>query len=120
LFAHDLHVTLAVATVVAMAVVACEAAFRAVSAKPPRRFAEAVSVIAVILVGMTAAGGLAILTRGERPREWLHFVYAAFAFILVPFGDAMTARASPRRRALARLVTALVALGVVARLFATG
>jgi hypothetical protein len=120
LFAHDLHVALAAATVGAMVFVAIEAAIRVVSARPPGRFAAAASAIVLVVVGMTAAGGLAILTRGERPKELLHFAYAAFAFVLIPFGDALTPRAAPRRRAAARLLFAVVALGVIARLFATG
>jgi hypothetical protein len=103
-----------------MVVAAGEAAVRAVSAKPPGRFASVMLATAVILVGMTAAGGLAILTRGDRPREVLHFVYAAFAFVLIPVGDSLTMRATPRRRAVARFLAALIALGVIARLFATG
>jgi len=39
---------------------------------------------------------------------------------LVPLADSLTAQASPRRRALARFLGALVAAGVIARLFATG
>jgi hypothetical protein len=118
LFAHDLHVALAVATLVAMVVVAVEAALRAISGRAPGRFSGAISTIAVVAVAMTAAGGLAILTRGERPKEFLHFVYATVAF--VPMGDSLTAAACPRRRALARLLAALIALGVIARLFGTG
>ncbi len=78
------------------------------------------SAIVVIGVGVTAAGGLAMLARGERPREFLHYVYAALAFGLIPIGDSLAARASPRRRAAARFLAVLVALGVVTRLFATG
>ncbi len=75
---------------------------------------------AVILLGMTAAGGLALLVGGQRPKEFLHLVYALLALGLVPLGDALAAQASPRRRALARLLGGLVAAGVIARLFATG
>jgi hypothetical protein len=78
------------------------------------------SAIVVIGVGVTAAGGLAMLARGDRPREFLHFLYAALAFVIIPIGDSLAARASPRRRAGARFLAALVALGVVARLFGTG
>lgn len=61
-----------------------------------------------------------MLARGQRPTESLHFVYAALAFGLIPFGHSLTVHAKPRRRAGARLVSALVVLGVIARLFATG
>jgi hypothetical protein len=42
------------------------------------------------------------------------------AFGLVPLADSLTIQASPRRRALARLLGALVAAVVIVRLFATG
>ncbi len=73
-----------------------------------------------ILLGMTAAGGLALLAGGQRPREFLHLVYALLALGLVPLADSLVAQAGPRRRALARLLGGLVAAGVIARLFATG
>jgi hypothetical protein len=81
---------------------------------------RALSATVVIAFGMTAAGGLAMLVRGERPRESLHLVYAALAFALLPLGDSLAARAQPRRRAMARLLAAVLTLGVIARLFATG
>jgi hypothetical protein len=120
LFARDLHVSLAVASIVAVSVAAIEAAARAITGRPPARFSTAVSAVTLVLLGMTAAGGLAILVRGDRPRAFLHFVYAAAAFGLILLGDSLSARSAPRRRAGARLLAALVTLGVLARLFATG
>ncbi len=120
MFAHDLHVTLALASLAAILVVAGEGAVRLVSARPPGRAAAASSGAVAILLGMTAAGGLALLAGGQRPKEFLHLVYALLALGLVPLADALAAQASPRRRALARLGGALVAAGVIARLFATG
>jgi hypothetical protein len=100
--------------------VAGEGAVRLVSARPPGRLAAAGSGAVAILVGMAAAGGLALLLGGHRPTERLHLVYALLALGLVPLADSLTAQASPRRRALARLLGALVAVGVIMRLFATG
>lgn len=120
MFAHDLHLSLATATVVAVVVAAIEAAGRGLTGRPPGRFSAAMSAIVVVVVGMTAGGGLAMLARGQRPSEFLHFVYAALALGLIPVGDSLTARAKPRGRAWARLLSALVVLGVIARLFATG
>ena len=120
MFAHDLHVALALASLAVMALVASEGAVRLVSARPPGRLAAAGSGAVTILLGMAAAGGLALLLGGRRPSEWLHLVYALLAFALVPLADALTVQASPRRRALARLLGGLVAVGVIARLFATG
>jgi len=76
--------------------------------------------LSLVLIGMTAAAGLAMLVRSERPRESLHFVYAIVAFGLVPVADSFATSASPRRKALVRLVGGVIAIGVLARLFATG
>ncbi len=120
MFAYDLHVTLALASIVAMLLVAGEGAVRLVRAQPPAKAASAGWSAVAVLLGMTAAGGLALLAGGQRPKEFLHLVYALLALGLVPLADSLTAQASPRRRALARFLGALVAAGVIARLFATG
>jgi hypothetical protein len=120
-FARDLHLTLALASLAAMVLVVIEGTVRLVRASPPGKLAAVGSGVVAILLGMTAAGGLALLLGGRRPTEtWLHLVYALLAFGLVPLADALTVQAGPRRRALARLLGALVALAVIARLFATG
>lgn len=120
MFAHDLHVTLALASAAAMLLVAGEGAVRLVRGRPPGRAAAVGWSALVILLGMTAAGGLALLAAGHRPREFLHLLYAVLVLALVPLADALAAQTAPRRRALARLLGALVAVGVIARLFATG
>jgi hypothetical protein len=120
LFAHDLHIALAATTVAILLVAAAEALGRIVRGGPPRRSSAAMSAIVVVVIGMTAAGGLAMLALGQRPREPLHLIYAVLAAVLVPLGDSLSVNATPRRRALARLIATLVTLGVVARLFATG
>jgi hypothetical protein len=120
MFAHDLHLLLAFASMAVIAAVATEGAVRLVRAGPPGRVASVGSGAVAVLLGMTAAGGLALLLGGQRPKEWLHLVYALLAFGLVPLADSFAAQATPRRRAVARLVGALVALVVIARLFATG
>jgi hypothetical protein len=76
--------------------------------------------VALVLVGMTAAAGLALLVRGERPREWLHVLYALLAFGMVPAVDSVALRAGARAQGWARFAGAVVALAVAARLFATG
>ncbi len=120
MFAHDLHVALAFASGAAMVVVAVEGAVRLVRASPPSRFASGSMVGALFVVGMAAAAGLAMLVRGERPQEGLHYVYAVLAFGLVPTADSLAVRGTPRHRGLARLLGALLSLGVILRLFATG
>ncbi len=120
MFAHDLHVALAALTLVAMIGVAVEGGVRALRGGPATRMGQAGLSIALVLVGMTAAAGLAMLARGERPQEWLHVLYALLAFGLVPAIDSVALRAGARAQGLARLAGGLVAIAVVARLFATG
>jgi hypothetical protein len=119
-FGHDLHVMLALASLAGMAVVAGEGAVRLIRSRPPGRAASAAFNVVLVLLGMAAANGLALLLGGHRPREWLHLLYVVLAFALVPLADAVTAHAAPRRRAATRLAGALVAIGVIVRLFATG
>jgi hypothetical protein len=120
MFAHDVHVTFAWATALGMFGVAVEAGVRTIRGQGPGRVAEAGVGLSLALLGMTCAAGLAMLVRSERPSEGLHFVYAILAFGLVPAVDSIAAHASARGRALARVGGALLALGVIARLFATG
>lgn len=120
MFAHDLHVALAWTTGLALAVVTVEGGVRAVRGSPADRLARAALNVAVVLVGMTAAAGLAMLVRAERPGEWLHLVYALLAFGMVPATDSITVAAGTRAQGLARLAGGLVAIAVVSRLFATG
>jgi hypothetical protein len=120
MFAHDLHVALAWAAGLSMLALAGEAGVRAARGRGPGRAAGASLGLTLILLGMSAAAGLAMLVRSERPREVLHLFYAVLAFGLVPVADALAVRASARGRAMARLVGALLALGVIVRLFATG
>jgi hypothetical protein len=120
MFAQDLHVTLALASIAAMLVVASEGAVRLVRARPPAKAASVGLAVVAVLLGMAAAGGLALLAGGHRPREFLHFVYALLALGLVPLADSLATKAGLRRRALARLLGALVAVGVMVRLFTTG
>ena len=119
MFAHDLHLLLALASLAVMVLVAGEAAVRVVRPRPPGRLAAAGLGAVTILLGMAAAGGLALLLAGRRPAEWLHLLYALLAFGLVPLADSLTTQASPRQ-ALARLLGALIAAVVILRLFATG
>lgn len=120
MFARDLHVLLTVATGLAMLATTGEAAIRLIRGRPPGRFAARSLAVALILVVMAAAGGLALLAGGHRPREWWHAMYAGFAFAMIPLADSIALRAGPRWKALARLIGALIALEVLVRLFQTG
>ena len=120
MFAHDLHVALASATLVGFTATAVEGGVRAVHGSEAGRAARAGVSTSVVLVGMTAAAGLAMLVRGERPHEWLHVLYALLAFGMVPAVDSVALHAAPRAQGWARFAGSAVALAVVARLFATG
>jgi hypothetical protein len=118
--ARDLHDLLALVSIFTMGVVVLEGGVRTVRDVPPGRWASRLSAVMLVLVGMTAAGGLALLAGGHRPRDFLHLLYAVLAFGAIPLADQLAAHASPRRRAVARFLGALVGFGVILRLFTTG
>lgn len=118
--ARGLHDLLALLTLLTMALAVVEGAVRTVTGLLPGRWASRLSDALLIMVGVTAAGGLALLAGGHRPADSLHFLYAILAFGAVPVADQIAARTPPRRRAVARLIGAVVGFGVILRLFATG
>jgi len=76
--------------------------------------------LVLLLVAVTAAGGLGLLAGGARPHELLHFVYAVVAIAALPISTSVSARWEPRRRGIATVIGALVGLAVIVRLFGTG
>ena len=76
--------------------------------------------LVLLVIGLSAGGGLGMLVGGARPHEMLHLLYAVIAFGTLPIAAGLSRQASERTRGLASLGGALVALVVVARLFATG
>jgi hypothetical protein len=116
----QLHLAFATVSLVAMASVAAEGAWRALRDRPPGRIASAAFSILLLVLAVTMAGGLGIFLGGGRPRELLHFVYAGLALASVPIADSIARHSTPRRRALARLVGALIGAVVIVRLFGTG
>jgi len=121
LFAQDVHVLLAVLTALAAAAATAEGAVRAIAARPTGAAAKRTRDAVVLVVGITAASGLALLVTGHRPTEWLHLAYAVLALGLVPVADnAGAILRSDRGKALARLGGGMVSLVVITRLFQTG
>jgi hypothetical protein len=120
MFAQDLHHLLAALSLLGMGTVIVEGATRLARGACPSRWASRTSGALLLLVGVTAAGGLALLLGGHRPREILHLLYAGLAFGAVPVADSLTRRASPRGRAVGRLAGGVTGLAVILRLFATG
>jgi hypothetical protein len=76
--------------------------------------------LVLLLTFLAAAGGAGLLLGGGRPRELLHFVYAAVAMMAVPVSTSFSAGWPPRRRWMLTLLGVLVALVAIQRLFATG
>ena len=76
--------------------------------------------LVLLLVAVTGAVGLGLLLGDARPREPLHFVYAVVALAVLPISTSASARWEPRRRGIATLLAALVALAAIVRLFGTG
>jgi hypothetical protein len=121
MFAHDLHLLLAAFSAAAILAATVEGAVRTGTGHPAGVAAERTRTALLILVGMTAAGGLALLAGGHHPKEWLHLAYGVLVFGLIPVADnAATSLTSDRAKALARLGGGLVGLVVVTRLFVTG
>jgi hypothetical protein len=100
--------------------VGLDAAVRIVRRTSPGAVAERLQQVYLIALVVTVAGGLGLLLGGARPREMLHFVYAVVALSALAVAESISRQASPRRRAIASLIGAFVALAVIARLFQTG
>lgn len=103
-----------------MVLAGVEAGRRAWRRTPPGVMAERIEASLLLVLGVAIAGGLGLLVGGGTPREQLHFVYAIVVLGVLPIAGTMTRQASPRIRGVASLIAAVVALVVVARLFATG
>jgi hypothetical protein len=117
----DLHVALAILTALSVASATAEGALRMISNKPAGNAAWRTLVAVLISAGATVVAGVVLLISGEHPKEWLHYLYAALAFGLIPFADnASISIPSNRRRGLYRVAGGLVCLIVLTRLFVTG
>lgn len=97
-----------------------EGAWRALRRSPASTAAARLDGLVLLVVAVTAAGGLGLLVGGARPKELLHFVYAVVALAALPISTSLSQHWEPRRRGIATLLGALVALAAIVRLFATG
>lgn len=121
MFARDLHVLLAIASILAVVIATIEGAVRAVRKQPAGNAAARTQNAVILATAMTGAAGVALLISGKRPHEWLHLLYAAFAFALIPMADTSAATLkTDRGRGLARFAGGLVCIIVITRLFVTG
>lgn len=116
-----LHLLLATLTIVAIIAATLEGGVRLIRNKPAGDAAWRTLLGVLISSGATILVGLTLLISGEHPKEWLHLLYAALAFGLVPFADnASISISNNRTRGLYRVVGGLVCLIVITRLFVTG
>lgn len=112
---------LAILTTLAVLAAMAEGATRIVRNRPAGDAAWRTLVAVLISARITVMAGIALLISGEHPKEWLHLLYAALAFGLIPFADnASISIPNNRTRGLYRVVGGLVCLIVLTRLFVTG
>lgn len=117
----DLHVVLAIFTTVSVIAATVEGAIRMARKTPAGEAAWRTLLAVLISAGVTALAGVALIISGEHPKEWLHLLYAALAFGLIPFADnASISVPNDRTRGLYRFVGGLVCLVILSRLFVTG
>lgn len=117
----DLHLWLAILTALTVLIATLEGAVRAVRGVPASEATFRTLVAVLISVFLTALAGVGLLITGHRPKEWLHLLYVALAFGLIPFADnASLSLRSNRTKGLYRFGGGLVCLLVLTRLFVTG
>ena len=87
--------------------------------RPPSWFEIARRAVMALLGVQAALGGL-VFTRGDRPQDSLHLLYALAALRAIPLAGAFASEATPRARAGTLCAGGLLTLGLVWRLFVTG
>jgi hypothetical protein len=116
----QLHLWLAYASLLGIAILGLEAARRAWRQRSRGVRSERLEALVLIAIVITSAGGLGMLAAGSGPREPLHFMYAILALGSLPLANSLIRNAEPRRQALVTLAAAVVALVLITRLFQTG
>jgi len=117
----DLHIWLAILTTSTVLVATFEGLIRAIRKRPAGNVTFRTLVAVLISVVVTTIAGVALLISGEHPKEWLHLLYAALAFGLIPFADnASLSLRTNRSKGLYRFAGGIVCLLVLTRLFVTG
>jgi len=117
----DLHIWLAILTTLTVLAATIEGAVRAIRAMPAGAAAWRTLLGVLTSVLLTVLVGLALLITGQRPKEWLHLLYAALAFGLIPFADnAGQSLRTDRSKGLYRFAGGVVCLLILTRLFVTG
>lgn len=117
----SLHIALAILTSLSVLAATAEGSVRVIRKTPAGNAAWRTLVAVLISAGVTALAGVALLISGEHPKEWLHLLYAALAFGLIPLADnASISLPSNRTRGVYRAVGGLLCLVILSRLFVTG
>jgi Na+-transporting NADH:ubiquinone oxidoreductase subunit NqrB len=117
----DLHIWLAILTTLTVLAATIEGAVRAIRAVPAGSTAWRTLLGVLTSVLLTVLVGLALLITGQRPKEWLHLLYAALAFGLIPFADnAGQSLRTDRGKGLYRFAGGILCLLILTRLFVTG
>jgi hypothetical protein len=117
---RSLHATFALAAYAAAATLIFAGVIAQV--RPSRRLIQLTLITRRVLLTATGGAvgvGLLLLAAGQRPKESLHFLYAAVALAAVPIAARFAAR-EPRRGGLYHAAAGLVLLGVLYRLTTTG
>lgn len=120
MFARTLHDLLGLVSLLAMGLIVIEAGVRTVRGKPQASLSVRLRDAVLLLLGATAAGGLALLLLGSRPHELLHVLYAALVFASVPVGDGLVQRSGARSQAAGRTLAGLIGVVLIIRLYGTG
>ena len=115
-----IHLVLAYISALATALVAAEAAWRAIQATRPASAARWLSAMQLLSLAITALAGFALIAGGAAAGDGLHYLLAVVALASVPAAPMFSLSAGARGRAVATFVAAAVALVVVALLFLTG
>ena len=117
----EFHIWFAILTTAVVLIATSEGVLRAIRGTPAGVAAIRTHWAVLISVVVTAVAGVALLISGERPKEWLHLLYAGLAFGLIPFADeAATSLRTNRAKGLYRFGGGITCLLVLTRLFLTG
>ena len=117
----ELHIWFAILTTLTVLIATVEGAVRAIRQSPAGPATSRTGIAVLISVGLAAAAGVALLITHHHPKEWLHLLYAALAFGLIPFADnASISLETNRKKGLYRFAGGVVCLLVLTRLFVTG
>ena len=115
-----MHVVLAAATAALAALVAVIGVARGIRGRPSLHWLDRAILAALSVIAAGALVGAALLASGPGPRDALHFVYAAAAFLALPIARFARSGLSPRLRSTAVVVGGVTLVALTVRLLQTG